>query len=159
MLMLADALNRLAEPNRVGSDFASEARNLSEQEEREAATLHLAALLNARPEDSSLGFVRVGALEARLLKATDVGNLRYEDTGVAYTVSGATLAFNDGPRRLADLLEILLFARDRSDALFFLPPDLRQARFMDLAKRTGVSERFIRYFVAHAPAIERTLAI
>lgn len=123
---------------------------------REVATIHLAALLGTVPTETKNSPIRFGNLAVDLDASKDQSGIFYEDIGAGFAVRGATLAQLDGPRRLADFLELLQYARDRSDTLLYLPTDMRNERIENLAKSVGASERFVRFVLANYPAIERS---
>lgn len=156
--MLLEVLNRLGAPAREREAFMREALKLSPSERLEAAVLHIGALLEALPDKAEGSCIRFGALETEVMETNDAGDVSYEDVGASFRADGVHVAFNDGPHSMASFLELLLHARDRSDALLYLPADMRQDRIEALAEQTGSAARFVRYILAHAPAIERKLA-
>ena len=156
--MLIDVLNNLSAPGPARHRFSQAARELGSKERREAAVLHLSALLEALPEvmvGDRLDFDGVSASLAETDRGADID---YDDLGLGYRVDGARLARQDGPPTMAGLLELLVYARDRSDTVLFLPNEMRQERILELARRVGASERFVRFVLARAPAIERNIA-
>lgn len=155
--MLIQVLSRLTAAGTDVEAFAREARDLTPGARREAAVIHLGALLESLPATPSGDSYRFGAITLELAEA-DEGVIAYNDIGVAFEVSGARIVENDGPSTMAGLLELLSYAQAGSDALFYLPSALRDERIAALVARTGASERFVRYVLGRAPAIERSLA-
>ena len=128
--------------------------SMTATEIREAAIIHLSALLEAAPNMVCGDDVSVGGLRLKLLPVNDANApIRYEDVGAAFGVEGAIVDRRDGPTSLSALLSILHYARDRSDTLLFLPREMRAERIGRLAKSTSASERFIRYLMAHYPSL------
>jgi hypothetical protein len=132
--------------------------HLTAAERREAAALHVGALVETLPSHAVGASVHFGAVSAELIETREGGDISYQDLGIGFHIEGLTLSFNDGPTTMAALLELLHYGRDRSDVLLYLPAEVRSERIRALAQRTGSSERFVRYLLAHAPAIERKLA-
>lgn len=146
--MLNDAIDRIAEPE-ASPTFEDVASSMTAAEVREAAIIHLSALLEAEPERVTDEDLQVNGLTLQLVPTDDPGaTIRYDDVSKGFAVQGASLTRGDGPTSLAALLKIYLYARDRSDTLLYLPALMRAERITDLAQATGASERFVRHLLA-----------
>lgn len=156
--MLVDVLNGLATPGSAHLSYEQAARSLSSDERREATTLHLSALLQSLPVSFSAERIEFPGLSLTLAEVTEGADLAYEDLGLGYRIEGAKVDPSGGPSRMSGLLELLVYARERSDTLTYLPAEMRRERIVDLVKRVGASEPFVRFILAQAPAIERNIA-
>jgi len=146
--LLNDAIDRIAGPE-ASPSVEAVASSMTAGEVREAAIIHLSALLEGEPEGVTDQEFQVNGLTLRLAPTDDAGaTIRYADVSKGFAVQGASLTRDDGPTSLAALLKIYLYARDRSDTLLYLPAPMRSERIADLAQATGASERFVRYLLA-----------
>ena len=156
--MLVNVLNALAAPGAASEGYGEAARGLTSDERREAVTLHLAAILESLPRDSAGERLEFPGLSLALEETDEEGDIAYGDIGIGYRVDGAQLARNDGPSTMSGLLELLVYARERSDSLLYVPQAMREDRIAALARGVGASERFVLFLMSKAPAIERNIA-
>ncbi|WP_140420649.1 hypothetical protein [Novosphingobium sp. B 225] len=147
--MLNDAIDRIAESDASSPSADAVASSMTAQEIREAAIIHLSALLEGAPDSVGEEDILINGLKLKFV-ATDKSDtpIHYDDVAVGFAVEGASLARRDGPTSLAALLRIFLYARDCSDSLLFLPAAMRSERIVALAKATDASERFVRFVLA-----------
>ncbi|WP_257541855.1 hypothetical protein [Sphingobium sp. CFD-1] len=147
--LLNDAIDRIAGPGAGPQSAEAVAASMTPAEIREAAIIHLSTLLEAEPESVDDQGILVGGLRVKLEPSENVNAaIRYDDVAAGFTVEGASLARHDGPKSLAALLRIYLYARDRSDNLLYLPAAMRAERIAALVDSTKASERFICYLLA-----------
>jgi hypothetical protein len=126
------------------------AASLKGQELRQAAIIHLSALLEASPSIITGEQVVIGGISVRLVTTDDPNApIRYDDVGVSFAVEGASVVRRDGPTSLSALLRLYLYARDRSDTLLYLPQAMRNTRIAAVVEDSGASERFVRYVLVH----------
>ena len=156
--MLVNVLNGLAAPGAAQAAYGEAARGMSSEERREAVVLHLAAVLGSLPQGGASGRLQFPGLRVALEETRAGGDIRYDDIDTGFSVDGADLSGDDGPSTMAGLLELLVYARERSDALFYVSQAMRTDRIAALARRIGASERFVRFVLSNAPAIDRAMA-
>jgi hypothetical protein len=147
---LNEAIDRIAGAGTTQETADLVASKLNGQELRQAAIIHLSALLEASPTAIAGEQVIIGGLSVRLINTDDPkAPIRYDDIGVGFAVEGASLVRRDGPTSLSALLSLCCYARERSDSLLYLPHEMRNRRITDLAEESGASERFVRYVLVH----------
>lgn len=148
--MLKEAIDRIAGWGVPAQDARSVALELNAEEMREAALIHLATLLSADIAGEGGRQVHFDGFSVGLVPSGEPSaDIRYEDVGAGFKVDGVVLTQHDGPTRLADLLCLFHFARDESDGLVHLPPEMRKRRIVDVANASGASERFVRHLLGH----------
>lgn len=148
--MLDEAIDRIAGRGGIREPVDVVASSLQSGDQRQAAIIHLSALLEAEPSKRAGEEVVIGGLSVRLVPTDDPNApIRYGDVGAGFAVEGASIVRRDGPTSLSALLYLYYYARDRSDALATLPGAMRTARIAALVKETGASERFVRYVLVH----------
>jgi hypothetical protein len=159
--MLATTLNRIHESGGDPGTAAALAEGLGSSDLWRIAVIHLAGLL--RQEPASIGTPESGRIDFRgfsvKLEAADKADadIKYHDCDVKFRADGININNHDGPVRAADMLRLAQFARDHSDTLCFLPPDMRARRFEALASDCGASVEFTRFVCAAFPSLERTV--
>jgi hypothetical protein len=148
--LLNEAIDRIAGLGSPPQDAQAVAAELTRRQLSEAAQIHLATLLALDIEGTDGTNIDFGGLTVRMIErdAADAV-IRYEDVDAGFDVEGVTLTRGDGPTRLASLLSLLVFAREGSDGLVYLPSKMRNARITDVADRAGASERFVRHLITH----------
>lgn len=156
--MLVDVLNALTAPEATQVNYGDAARAMSSEERREASALHLAAVLGSLPHVGTSGYYEFPGLRLSLEETKEGGDIRYNDINIGFNVVGTDLSSDDGPSTMTGLLELLAYSRERSDAIFYVPQAMRNDRIFSLAERVGASERFVRFVLSNAPAIDRALA-
>jgi hypothetical protein len=157
--LLNAAIDRLARAGGLSDAPGEVARSLDEADLREAALIHLSALLEAEPTNVRSDGVSIGGIALGLVASRDPSaTLFYEDLATGFLVQGADLERRDGPTTMAALLELLQYARDRSDTLLYLPTDHRKERIARLVERTGASERFVRFILARYHTLSSKVA-
>lgn len=127
---------------------AAAAEGMSQDEIVAAAIFHVAGLLDRVPTAVNGGQLSLGNLAIEI-KLSDNGTISYRDIGHAFELGGIVVADNDGPSTMSGLLTVLQFARDRTDALLYLPATMRQDRIDGLAHSSGAGERFVRSLLAN----------
>lgn len=148
--MLNEAIDRIAGSGTTREPADVVASSLAGPELRQAAIIHLSALLEALPSTIAGDQVVIGGLSVRLVTSDDPkAPIRYDDIGVGFTVEGASIVRRDGPTSLSALLSLYCYARDQSDTLLYLPQEMRNRRIAALVEESGASERFVRYVLVH----------
>jgi hypothetical protein len=158
-MTVESSLDMIAQGSSGPTAAVEAARSLSPDEVRKTAVVHVAGLLRVIPTAAKGQPARFGNLLVEISPAQGQGDIVYDDVGASFSVKGVTLSAKDGPHTLGDLLELMQYARDRSDTLMLLPPDMRQERIRGLAETLGAGEAFVRFILAHYPAIERGLEV
>lgn len=157
--MLVDVLNRLSGERSDPQKLAQAAGELTAEERREAAILHLSALVEHLPDAVSGDAVEFPGMSLDLVAAAKGEcDICYEDIDAGFKVVGGRLTRSDGPSTMSGLIDLLLEARSGSDVLLYLPADMRKERIEAMTARVQASERFVRFMLARAPAIERAIA-
>jgi hypothetical protein len=155
-LLLNDVLDRIDVAELTPMEAA---RSLGASERLAAAIVHLSALIGAEPSSVCGNEVVLNGLTLTLAEAQSPGApLWYADLDVGFTIEGGRLANEDGPETMTQLLDLCLYARDRSDTLLYLPQSERALRVAALVARTGASERFVRFTLAHFRSIRDEIA-
>jgi hypothetical protein len=135
------------------------ARSLGKSERREAAIVHLSALIGADPSAVRGNEVVFNGLTLTLADTQSPhAPLWYADLNTGFAIEGEHLANEDGPETMSQLLDICQYARDRSDILLYLPQSERDLRVAALVERTGASERFVRFVLARFRSIRDEIA-
>ena len=156
--MLNDAIDRIAGP-KASPSIEAVASSMTAAEMREAAIIHLSALMEGEPEGVTDRGFQINGVTLELAPTDDASAvIRYGDVSKGFAVHGASLARGDGPTSLAALLRLYLYARDRSDTLLYLPAPMRLERISALAAATGSSERFVRYLLARYRSLSERAA-
>ena len=154
--MLNDVLDRIGAATLTPVDAA---RSLGESQRLAAAIIHLSALIGAEPSTVCGNEVVLNGLTLTLVETLmPPAPLWYADLDMGFTIEGGRLANEDGPKTMTQLLALCLFARDRSDTLLYLPQPERALRVGALVERTGASERFVRFVLAHFHSIRDEIA-
>ncbi len=149
-MLIDEALDRV----RAGESAKSVAETLTAAQVREVAHVHAASLRR-----SNIASVDGDAAVA-IVPARDEArpNILYEDIGEAFEVRGGELMICDGPSSMGSMLELLQYARDRSDTILYLEPAERSDRYSNLAALCGASVEFIKFLFAHYPQFQRDSA-
>jgi len=113
-----------------------------------AAVFHTAALLGRAPTSIAGSRMTVGNL-AVTLSPDPAGKIRYRDIDRSFDIAGADVVQNDGPTTMCGLLKIMQFARDRTDALLYLPREMRRGRVNGIVEVSGAGERFVGSMMAN----------
>jgi len=154
--LLNDVLDRIDAATLTPVDAA---RGLGESQRLAAAIVHLSALIGAEPSTVRGNEVVLNGLTLTLVETLmPPAPLWYADLSMGFTIEGARLDNTDGPETMTQLLALCLFARDRSDTLLYLPQSERALRVAALVERTGASERFVRFVLAHFRSIRDEIA-
>ncbi len=158
--LLNDAIDRIAGCGATPEPAEVVASSLKRGDLRQAAIIHLSALLETEPSNVDGGEIVIGGLSIRLVPTDDpTAPIRYDNVGARFAVERASVVRRDGPTSLSALLYLYQYARDRSDILLYLPPAMRAERIARLAGETGASERFVRYVLARYPTLSARVAV
>jgi hypothetical protein len=159
--MLTSVLDRLHEAGGASETASAIALVLTPGDLWQVAVLHLAGLLRQEPISGGApepGRVQFESFSVRLQKAAPSdADIEYCDRNIAFHADGVQITNHDGPRMVSDMLRLLQFARDHSDTLCYLPPDMRAWRFEAVASDCGASVAFTRFICARFPSLERTV--
>jgi hypothetical protein len=159
--MLAAVLDRIHESGGALETAAASAMGLPSDDLWRVAVLHLAGLLRQQPIcGGSFGRdrVRFKSFAVRLRKAgASNEDIKYYDRNVSFHVDGIGITKHDGPEMLSDMLRLLQYARDHSDTLCYLPPEMRTHRLEALASDLGTGVPFTRFICAWFPSLQRTV--
>lgn len=130
--------------------------SMTQEEINAAALFHAAGLINGIPETVGGGQVSLGRVALSVVPV-DNGPILYDDINQSFEIEGAMIIQNDGPSNMSALLSIIQYARDGTDALAFLPNEMRRERIIEIARRSGASERFVRNVIANFQNISKGL--
>lgn len=148
--MLNEVIDRILGVGSPPEPATAVAASIGAEGLREAAIIHLAALLDAIPSSINGDEIEIGGLRLCLEPSEDPeAPIRYDDVRAGFAAEGAAISRRDGPRTLSSLLELFTLARDGADVIYFMPPALRSERIAAIVAQTGASERFVRFVVAH----------
>jgi hypothetical protein len=159
--MLAALLDRIHESGGAFETASVVALALSSSDRWQVIVLHLAGLLRQEPISGGsfeTGRVKFRSIAIRLRKAgPSNADIEYSDRNVRFHADGADITNHDGPRTLSDMLRLLQYARDHSDGLVYLPPEMRARRLEAVASDCGASVPFTRFICARFPSLQRTV--
>lgn len=150
-MLLDRTLNAVQAGGRIPATFS-----MTQEEINAAALFHAAGLINGIAEAVSGGQISLGRVALSVLPV-DIGPIRYDDINQSFEIEGAMIAQNDGPSSMSALLSIIKYARDGTDALAFLPNEMRRERIIEIARLNGASERFVGSVIANFQSISKGL--
>ena len=154
MKLLNEAISRISGNWGVPEPAERVACELDAEEVFEAALIHLCALIEVVPTKINHETLDIGGVLVRLDRTSEPSApIWYEDLGTGFITPKSALSRQDGPRTLAALLMLILYARDQSDSLVLLPPEMRDRQVGNLCQSTGASERFVRFLLARYPSL------
>lgn len=159
--MLAALLDRIHESGGAPETASAVALGISSGDRWQVIVLHLAGLLRQEPISGGsfeTGRVQFESFAVRLRKAgPSDADIEYSDRNVSVHADGMDITNHDGPRTLSAMLRLLHYARDHSDALVYLPPDMRARRLQAVGCDCGASVPFTRFICARFPSLQRTV--
>jgi hypothetical protein len=159
--MLAASLDRIHETGGAPETASAVALGLSSGDRWHVIVLHLAGLLRQEPTSGGsfeTGKVQFESFAVRLRKAgPSDADIEYRDRNIRFHADGVDITNHDGPRTLSDILRLLQYARDLSDALVYLPSEMRARRLEAVASDCGASVPFTRFIYARFPSLQRTV--
>jgi hypothetical protein len=159
--MLGVVLDRIHDSGGAFGTASAVALSLSCRDRWQVIVLHLAGLLRQEPISGGsfeTGRVQFESMTVRLRKAcSSDADIEYSDWNVLFHADGVDITNHDGPQTLSDMLRLLKYARDHSDALVYLPSAMRARRLEAVASDCGASVPFTRFICARFPSLERTV--
>lgn len=159
--MLAAVLDRIHKSGGAPETAVAAARGLPSGDLRQVTVLHLAGLLRQEPisgRSLDTGRVQFKSFTIRLRTAgASNANIEYHDRNLSYHADGVDITNRDGPKTLSDMLLLLQYARDHSDTLCYLSPEMRARRLDALSNNLGTSVPFTRFICARLPSLQRTV--
>ena len=164
-MTLTDTLDKIWH---AGSDAQLQAEQLAEEAPGRLVLVSTCILLCVHlqmlptsvsvDDDEGSANLRFSAITVKVQLNTEGANavVRYKDSSVQVGISSDPVFDVDFSNlKLANFLFALEYARDHSDTLVFLPPDIRTSRIVAIAESIEFSEENFRFLLGKYPAIAR----